>query len=137
MIKIEIVNGKIEPFSSDNSHRGNGAEVVFNGRVRERECGRKIVALEYEQYEGMAEPELQSLAEEAVKKFPINDLLCSHRVGEVLVGEVSLHVSIWSPHRKEALAAIEWFISQLKKQVPIWKWAIYEDGTREVTSHEC
>ncbi|MBH31172.1 MAG: molybdopterin biosynthesis protein MoeE [Candidatus Marinimicrobia bacterium] len=137
MIKIEIVHNKIEPFRSNDSHKGDGAEVVFNGRVREVEHDKKIIALEYEQYEGMAEPELQSLAEETVKKFPINDLLCSHRVGEVPVGEASLHVSIWSPHRKEALAAIEWFISQLKKRVPIWKWAIYEDGTREATSHEC
>ncbi len=137
MIKVEIISGRIEPFSSDDSHRGDGAEVVFNGRVRETERGKKIVALEYEQYEGMAEPELQSLAEETAKKFPISDLLCRHRVGEVPVGEASLHISIWSLHRKEALDAVAWFISELKKRVPIWKWAIYEDGTREATSHEC
>ena len=137
MIKVEIISGRIEPFSSDDSHSGDGAEVVFNGRVRETERGKKIVALEYEQYEGMAEPELQSLAEEAAKKFPITDLQCRHRVGKVPVGEASLHVSIWSPHRKEALEALAWFIAQLKKRVPIWKWAIYEDGTREATSHEC
>ena len=137
MIKVEIVSGKIYPFSSDDSHRGNGAEVVFNGRVRETERGKKIIALEYEQYEGMAEPELKSLAEEAAEKFPITDLLCRHRVGEVPVGEASLHISLWAPHRKEALDALAWFISQLKKLVPIWKWAVYEDGTREVTTHEC
>ena len=137
MIKVQIINARIEPFSSDDSHSGDGAEVVFNGRVRETERGKKIVALEYEQYEGMAEPELQSLAEQAVKEFPITDLLCRHRVGKVPVGEASLHISIWSPHRKEALDAVAWFISELKKRVPIWKWAICEDGTREATSHEC
>ena len=65
--------------------------------------------------------------------FSLNDLFCKHRVGKVPTGEASLHISIWSPHRKEALNALEWFITELKKNVPIWKWAIYEDGTREAT----
>jgi molybdopterin synthase catalytic subunit len=25
---------------------------------------------------------------------------------------------------------MSWFISELKKRIPIWKWAIMEDGTR-------
>ena len=31
-----------------------------------------------------------------------------------------------------------WFISELKKRVPIWKWAILEDGSRipSECSHE-
>lgn len=130
MIKVEIINGPIVPFPSNDDRYQDGAELVFNGRVRDSEHDQKIVALEYEQYEGMAEAELTQLAEEACQKFPINDLFCKHRMGRVGIGETSLHVSIWAKHRKEAIEAMDWFIFELKKRVPIWKWAILKDGTR-------
>ena len=130
MVIVEIVNGPIEPFPSNNDRNQDGAELTFNGRVRDTEHGENITALEYEQYEGMAEAELTQLAEEAMKKFPIHDLFCRHRIGRVDVGETSLHVSIWSKHRREGLDAMDWFISELKKRVPIWKWAILGDGSR-------
>ena len=130
MIKIEIVKGSITPFPSDDSRTQDGAELVFNGRVRATEHGENITALEYEQYEGMAETELRNLAENTVKRFPLHDLLCKHRVGKVKVGETSLHVVIWSKHRQEGIDAMSWFIVELKKRIPIWKWAILEDGSR-------
>ncbi len=130
MIKVEIVTGPILPFPSDDSRQQDGAELVFNGRVRAIEHGGTITALEYEQYEGMAETELKQLAEETVKKFPIHDLFCKHRIGRVNVGESSLHIVIWSKHRQEGIDAMSWFIIELKKRVPIWKWAIMEDGKR-------
>ena len=104
MIQVEIINGPITPFPSDNLHQDDGAELVFNGRVRDTEHGENIIALEYEQYEGMAETELKKLAEETVQKYPVHDLFCRHRVGKVNVGEASLHVAIWTKHRKEGLA---------------------------------
>ena len=130
MIKIEIINGPIEFFRNEDSRQKDGAELIFNGRVRVTENGENITALEYEQYKGMAEAELTQLAEETCKKFPIHDLFCKHRIGRVDVGETSLHVVIWSKHRKEGLEAMTWFISELKKRVPIWKWAILKDGMR-------
>ena len=130
MVIVEIVNGHIEPFPSNDDRNRDGAELTFNGRVRDTEHGKKIVALEYEQYKGMAEAELTTLAEETCKKYPINDLFCKHRMGKVEIGEMSLHVSIWSQHRKEAIEAMDCFIKELKKRVPIWKWAILADGTK-------
>ena len=135
MIIVEIVNGPIKFFRSDDNRQQDGAELIFNGRVRATEHGKNITALEYEQYEGMVETELTQLAEETVGKFPIHDLFCKHRIGKINVGETSLHVVIWSKHRKEGLEAMTWFITELKKRVPIWKWAIMEDG-RKIPS-EC
>ena len=135
MIIVEIVNGPIKFFQTNDHHHQDGAELIFNGRVRATEHGKNITALEYEQYEGMAETELTQLAEETVGKFPIHDLFCKHRIGKINVGETSLHVVIWSKHRKEGLEAMTWFITELKKRVPIWKWAIMEDG-RKIPS-EC
>ena len=130
MIQVKIVNGPIEFFPSDNNRQKDGAELVFNGRVRDMELGEKITSLEYEQYDGMAEAELKQLAVETAQRFPINDIFCKHRIGKVNVGETSLHVVIWSKHRQEGIDAMPWFIAELKKRVPIWKWAILEDGSK-------
>ena len=130
MIKVEIVDSFIIPFESDDNQKEKGAELIFNGRVRETEHGKKIKVLEYEQYEDMAEKELIKIARETQNKFPIKDLLCRHRIGKVKVGETSLHVSIWSKHRKEGLEAMSFFIIELKKRVPIWKWTILENGEK-------
>ena len=130
MIKVEIIRDPVKLFAINDDRKEDGAELVFNGRVRNMERGKEIIALEYEQYEGMAELELKEIAQRTCKKFPIKDLFCRHRIGIINVGEISLHVVIWSEHRKEALAAMDWFILQLKKLVPIWKWAIMIDNTR-------
>ena len=130
MIKVEIVGSSIIPFDSNDNQKEKGAELIFNGRVRGTEHGEKITMLEYEQYENMAAKELINIARETKNKFPIKDLLCRHRIGEVKVGETSLHVSIWSKHRKEGLEAMSFFIIELKKRVPIWKWSILENGEK-------
>ena len=135
MIITEIVQGRIIHFLTDDTRRDEGAELVFNGRVRSTENGELILALEYEHYSGMAEKELNGLAQETVEKFPLRDLFCRHRIGRINIGETSLHVTIWSKHRKEGLEAMTYFITELKKRVPIWKWAILQDG--EKVPSEC
>ena len=130
MIKVEIIRDPVKLFAINDDRKEDGAELVFNGRVRNMERGKEIIALEYEQYEGMAELELKEIAQRTCKKFPIKDLFCRHRIGIINVGEISLHVVIWSKHRREGLEAMNWFISELKKHAPIWKWAIMIDNTR-------
>jgi molybdopterin synthase catalytic subunit len=130
MVKVEIINGPIDFFPLNDNRDQDGAEIVFNGRVRAAEYDKIITALEYEQYEDMAESELKKVAEKTVKKFAIHDLFCKHRIGKVKVGQSSLHVVIRSKHRKEGFIAMNYFISALKDRVPIWKWAILEDGTK-------
>ena len=130
LIDIQIVNKPLVYFEFDDNRIEDGAELLFNGRVRSKENGIIIKGLEYEQYEGMAKSELITIAEESINKYSINDLFCKHRIGRVKVGETSLHVVIWSKHRKEGFKAMSYFISELKKRVPIWKWAILKDGTK-------
>ena len=130
MINIQITTKRINYFQFDENRTEDGSELFFNGRVRSKESGQVIKALEYEQYEEMAESELKLLAEESISKFPISNIFCIHRIGKINVGETSLHVAIWSKHRKEGLDAITYFISELKRRVPISKWAILEDGSK-------
>ncbi|MBZ0270887.1 molybdenum cofactor biosynthesis protein MoaE, partial [bacterium] len=108
----------------------DGAALVFRGRVRGRENGRAIVALDYEQYEGMATRELHALAEQTAERFSLSRLWCTHRVGRVPAGEASIEVAIDAPHRAEAIEALAWFITELKSRVPLWKWGVTADGER-------
>ncbi|MCZ7586092.1 MAG: molybdenum cofactor biosynthesis protein MoaE [Deltaproteobacteria bacterium] len=130
MIEAKIVRDVFDPIPPDDGRTKEGAELVFHGRVRDDEHGRPIVALDYEHYEGMAEKELKALAEETAERFGVRDLFCAHRVGRIPVGEASLRVTIWSAHRREGLDAMAFFIAELKKRVPIWKWAVTADGER-------
>ena len=46
MIKVEIVGSYITPFDSNDNQKEKGAELIFNGRVRATEHGKKIRMLE-------------------------------------------------------------------------------------------
>jgi len=130
MVETKIINEELSPLSETDIHNDDGSEILFHGRVRDEENGKKIVALDYEYYQPMAEKKLQSVGETAVQKFKIHKLLCIQRVGYVKVGEIALRVIIYSRHRKEGIKALDWFISELKNEVPIWKWGVTENGQR-------
>jgi len=118
---VTLTDKPIAPLENDDSKIDLGAELIFHGRVRNSEEGQSIKGIFYEHYPEMAENELKKLAEQTLGKFQIAELQCIHRVGFVPNGEMSLRVVIWSKHRVEGLEAMAWFISELKKHVPIWK----------------
>ena len=130
MIQIQLISDPLPAIVSDDSHTHDGSEIIFHGRVRENESDKEIIGLDYEYYPGMAEKKLNELAEQTLIKFGINSLICIHRVGLVPVGEISVRIVIWSGHRAEGLKAMDWFIVQLKKEVPIWKWGVSSDGEK-------
>jgi molybdopterin synthase catalytic subunit len=137
MIKISITKEIIPVLQSDEIQTNNGSELQFSGRVRKIEKGQVISAIDYEYYQGMAEKELWRLGEKTISKFSISNLNCVHRVGKIPVGEASLKIVIWSKHRRAGLDAMEWFISQMKQDVPIWKNAILKDGSRISSKCQC
>lgn len=130
VVRASIVEEPIEREPALAPRADAGAHLVFFGRVRDEEDGRPVVALEYEQYPGMAGEELRRAAEEAVRRFRLLDFRCEHRVGRVAVGEASLRVALRARHRAEALEALAWFVLELKTRVPIWKWGITAAGER-------
>ncbi len=134
LIVTAIIEGPLPPVPKSGSHGRDGAEVLFHGRVRATEHGKDIVALDYEHYPGMTETQLDALARETIRKFPIHDLLCHHRVGRIAVGETAMRLVIRSGHRTEAFEAMSWFISELKRRVPLWKWGVDSEGNRTPSS---
>jgi molybdopterin synthase catalytic subunit len=47
----------------------------------------------------------------------------------VKVGEISLFVFGSSAHRKDAIQAIAELVDDLKKNIPVWKKEVFDDGT--------
>lgn len=108
-----------------------GAVLWFLGIVRgesqKEGPAREIRGIFYECYLPMARKELEKIIGETKEKWPVHQIGVAHRTGVVAVGETSLIVTIFSPHRQEALSAISFFVDELKKRVPIWKKEIYEE----------
>jgi molybdopterin synthase catalytic subunit len=98
-----------------------GAAVDFWGIVRGLEDGAEIAGIDYEAHPVMAEHQLRIIAEEAGRRFQLNQIIIRHRVGFVPVGEASLLVRVGSGHREKAFRAIEAVVDELKRRAPIWK----------------
>jgi molybdopterin synthase catalytic subunit len=99
----------------------SGAIVDFFGVVRKLEDEREIDGIEYESHVEMAEHQLRLIAEGAIDKFRLQQVLLHHRLGFVRAGEPSLFVRVSAPHRAAAFEASKWIVDELKKKVPIWK----------------
>ncbi len=120
-IDVDILDGALPDDAAAWRVPGAGAVVSFEGVVRPEEGGRPIDGLTYDAYEPMAQRQLQRLGEEAAQRWGLLALRVRHSRGVVPAGTCSFRLQIASPHRKEALAAMDWFIDQLKIEVPIWK----------------
>jgi molybdopterin synthase catalytic subunit len=107
---------------------GMGGIVVFVGAVRDEARGRAIRHLEYEAYPGMAEREMERIADEAAGRWPGARVAIAHRTGRLEIGEVAVVVAAAAPHRAEAFAACRFAIDTLKERVPIWKKEFAADG---------
>jgi molybdopterin converting factor subunit 1 len=105
-----------------------GAIATFTGTTRARSRGRDVVRLEYEAYEGMAEAEMERIAQELRERHGLVDIAIHHRVGIVEIGEPSVVIAVSSAHRAGALAAAKEAIDTLKQSVPLWKKEIYVGG---------
>lgn len=101
---------------------GNGAVVIMSGTVRNQTEGKPVLSLEYQAYEPMAIAVFQSIARQIRQQWQdINRVIIHHRIGHLTIGEISVLVAIGSPHRREAFAACQYAMDNLKQNAPIWK----------------
>jgi molybdopterin synthase catalytic subunit len=110
-------------------HRGG--ICVFEGCTRgERHTTHgELTRLDYQAYNDMAAKQLDALAAEARRRWPIGALAIVHRTGPVAVGEPSVIIGVACAHRAEAFEACRWLIDALKHDVTIWKQEVWSDGT--------
>ena len=112
-----------------------GSIDVFIGTVRDRTKGKKVIRLEFEAYEKMALNEMQKIADEMMKRWPLHKILIHHRTGILQIGEVPVVIAVSASHRSAAFDACRYAIDTLKQTVPIWKKEIFEDGEEWVAAH--
>jgi molybdopterin converting factor subunit 1 len=106
----------------------DGAEVVFDGFVRNNFKGQKTLYLEYEAYETMAYAKMREIGAEIRAKFAIHRLAIVHRLGRLEIGETSVLIVVSAPHRGAAFDACRYAIDTLKRAVPIWKKEYFAGG---------
>jgi len=102
-----------------------GAIATFIGTTRDHFEGKSVLRLEYEAYQPMAEREILAIIHRARERWSLRHVAISHRVGVVPIAESSVEIAISSEHRREALAAVQFAIDELKARVPIWKKEVY------------
>ena len=105
-----------------------GAIATFVGTTRSQSRGRDVVRLEYEAYEGMAEQEMERIANALRERHEILDVAIHHRVGPVEIGETSVVIAVSAAHRAAAFDACREAIDTLKQSVPLWKKELYVGG---------
>ena len=110
---------------------GCGAVVTFTGTVRDHSDGRAgVTALTYEAYEEHATKRIAEVVADARRRWPaVERIAAVHRVGDLVVGDDAVVVSVASPHRADAFAAAAFVIDTLKATLPIWKRETWSDGS--------
>lgn len=96
-----------------------GAVVTFTGLCRSE--GGQLAALELEHYPGMAEVELESVAAEALERWPLDALTIIHRFGKLEPGAPIVLVVTASAHRQAAFDGANFLMDFLKTRAPFWK----------------
>jgi molybdopterin synthase catalytic subunit len=105
-----------------------GGYVSFEGWVRDLNEGQEVTRLEYEAFQELAVKEGDRIVAEALRRFPIKNALCIHRVGSLDLGDMAVWVGVSAAHRGEAFDACRFIIDEVKHRVPIWKKEHYRSG---------
>ncbi|WP_338875597.1 molybdenum cofactor biosynthesis protein MoaE [Spirosoma sp. SC4-14] len=112
-----------------------GALDLFLGVVRDNTQERPVERLEYEAYDRMAISEMQKIADEAQRRWPILRYTIIHRKGILLTGEIAILIGVSTAHRADAFDACRYMIDTIKQTVPIWKKEVFTDGEVWVNAH--
>ena len=108
----------------------NGAIVIMSGTVRNQTEGKPVVYLEYQAYEPMALTIFRQIAAHIRRQWPdTNKVVIHHRIGKLVISNISVLVAVGCPHRAEAFEACRYAIDTLKHNAPIWKKEHFQDGS--------
>ncbi len=98
-----------------------GAIVTFCGLVRDMNDGKDVTGLFLEHYPGMTEKTLETIADEAAERWPLQAVRVIHRVGQMALCDQIVFVGVASAHRGAAFDACEFIMDFLKSRAPFWK----------------
>jgi len=140
-MKIEIRPQPYDPWqelagyqsaSEDLAVGSYGACATFVGTMRDFNEGDDVTSMFLEHYPGMTEKQLMELAQTAVSRHQLNDVLILHRVGEIFPNDPIVLVAVWSAHRAAAFDACREMMEMLKSKATFWKKEQLSSGVRWV-----
>lgn len=98
-----------------------GAVASFVGLVRDGDDSSPVTGLHLEHYPGMTERSIREIVADAEARWPLNDVLVIHRVGDLRPGDQIVFVQVASRHRAAAFDACELIMDYLKTRAVFWK----------------
>ena len=127
---FKIVKGKIklDKLIKYVSDPGAGAITTFLGVTRGESEGRKVIYLDYDAYQKMAEKKMEEIGDEIKVKWKICKIAIIHRVGRLKVGEASVAIAVSTPHRREGFQSCKYAIDRIKEITPVWKKEVWKGG---------
>jgi len=128
---IKITDKPISPETVINQAKtsGSGCVVTYVGLIRDNSHGKPVLSVEYTDPDGKAEDDLRRIADEIMRKFPVNRVAICHRVGKLKVGDINFVVAIGAGHRGEGFAASQYTVDRFKESLPTVKKETYTDGS--------
>ena len=109
-----------------------GAHQIFLGQVRADQINNKeVIGIDYSAQEEMANKVFHDIREKTFEKFDLTCMHIYHSIGVINTGEICLFVFASSKHRKNAQAAIEYLIEEIKSKAPVFGKEIFEDQTHQ------
>lgn len=135
--KIHILESIFDPWQiqkdfQDKEMQGRtdyGAMASFVGTMRDFNEGDDVQSMVLEHYPLMTTKLLNKIVDEAYLKWPIQNVLLVHRIGEILPAEPIVLVAVWSAHRGAAFDCCRFLMEELKYRAPFWKKELLEKGS--------
>lgn len=137
-MRVDLRADSFEPYQALQDYQEQlttgqyGATSVFVGSMRDFNEGDDVKKMWLEHYPGMTEKHLQAIADEALQKWDLQDILLVHRVGEINPGDPIVLVATWSAHRAAAFDATRYLMEELKSRAPFWKKEQLDSSSRWV-----
>jgi len=141
-VLIEVRSDAFDPLAELSRYQDTsvpatnvGALAVFVGTMRDYNEGSSVQKMMLEHYPGMTERQLRNIVDEARSRWPFDDALVIHRVGELFPADPIVLVAVWSSHRGTAFDACRHILEALKHRAPFWKKEVLEQGERWVETN--
>lgn len=115
-----------------------GAIATFTGRVREKDTPADTPTeyLEFEKHEGVADRRMADIEADLEAREGVYEVTLHHRTGVVPAGKDIVFVVVLAGHRREAFSTVEDGIDRLKREVPLFKKEVTNDGEFWVHEHQ-
>jgi hypothetical protein len=97
------------PLQSDPTHTCHRL-----GTTRNSFKGHAVATLSYSAYRAKCEQTMKTIARDTKERFALTAIAITHRLGDVGVGEDSVHVAASSPHRRAAFEAATFALEAVK-----------------------